>query len=226
MEEHVAELAEGFWSGTIDADRRKEIEAHLAACRSCREAFDAVGVAVQALTLWDRNPRLAPGLERRLVALTPRVWPRRLQHVAALLIVATLSAAGGYATARRGGPPRSAPSTSAIRAVAVDTTLQTYLLLLEESSWPPAVPLARVGYGDWSRGLAAEGRFVDAEKLSEESGFRVAPDGSVTRPEESPRPPNLSGWYLIRARDYDDAIALARRGPHLRHGSVLVRQIE
>jgi hypothetical protein len=36
----------------------------------------------------------------------------------------------------------------------------------------------------------------------------------------------VSGWYVVRARSYEEAIGWARRGPHLAYGSVLVREIE
>jgi hypothetical protein len=74
--------------------------------------------------------------------------------------------------------------------------------------------------------MATQSRFGGAEKLTEEPGFRVDSTGRVERPLASNRPPNVSGWYVVRASSYEDAIAWARRGPHLAYGSVLVREIE
>jgi hypothetical protein len=72
----------------------------------------------------------------------------------------------------------------------------------------------------------AQARFVGAQKLTDEPGYRVQSNGRAVRPERSPRPPNVSGWYIVRARSYEEAIDWARRGPHLAYGSVLVREIE
>jgi hypothetical protein len=101
-----------------------------------------------------------------------------------------------------------------------------FALLLEEPAWPPPEPIARAGYREWLLALTAARSSGGGRKLTDESGWRVNQDGSVTRPELGPCPKNLSGWFLIRASNYDDAINWVRRGPHLRHGGVLVRQVE
>ena len=107
-----------------------------------------------------------------------------------------------------------------------DTSLKPFILLLEEPNWPPSAPLERDGYSDWARNLAAMHRYIGAEKLTEEPGVRLAVDGGAAAPNTAPPPGNLSGWYLLRARNYADAVRLARLGPHLRYGSILVRQLE
>ena len=113
-------------------------------------------------------------------------------------------------------------------SLAGDSTLRSFILLLEEPTWPPVATLsvARSGYGDWAADLRALGRHISAEKLTEEPGVRIAMNGTVSPALDMSAASNLSGWYLLRARNYDEAVALARRGPHLRYGSILVRQVE
>ncbi|NOT06609.1 MAG: hypothetical protein HOP28_00210, partial [Gemmatimonadales bacterium] len=130
----------------------------------------------------------------------------------------------GFAAGRGTGP--AAAPTLAAPAPPPDTTLHSYLLLLEEPSWPPPARLARPGYREWASVLAGQGRYGGARKLTEEPGFRVERDGRVVRPDGVRRSPNFSGWYIVLAASYDEAIAEVSRGPHLRYGSVLVRQIE
>lgn len=218
---HVADEAVAYLSGELAPDRRTAVERHLSVCAQCRAELEMTSLALSALADWPRDPRLSPQLEQRLVAGfgRPRPWvlARRLAAVLAFALAGGAGFAAGRATAPTGDPSGAALA---------DTTLGTYLLLLEESEWPQRRPSGREGYAAWARTLRAEHRLVNAEKLTDEPGFRVQPTGRVSRPEESCCPANVSGWFLLRARTYDDAIALARRGPHLRYGSVLVRQVE
>ena len=220
-EPHVAEDAIAYLSGELTHDRRAVVEAHLSMCEQCRTEYDAVGVALAALAAWPRDPQLPPRLEQRLLAAVhrrrSRSWGRRIAAVLALALVG----GGGFAAGRA-----TVPRASTLTPVSADTALGTYLLLLEESEWPQRRPSGREGYAAWAQALRAEHRLVSAEKLTDESGFRIQPTGRVLRPEESGCPANVSGWFLLRARTYDDAIGLARRGPHLRYGSVLVRQVD
>jgi Putative zinc-finger len=220
-ERHVAEDAIAYLSGQLPRERRAAVEAHLSKCEQCRSEYDTVGVALAALADWPRDPQLPLRLEDRLLSAVrrrrPGPWARRIAAVLALALVG----GGGFAAGRATVPGPNVPVTAGS-----DTTLGTYLLLLEEQEWPQRRPSGRQGYTAWAQALRAEHRLVSAEKLTDESGFRIQPTGRVLRPEESGCPANVSGWFLLRARTYDDAIALARRGPHLRYGSVLVRQVE
>jgi hypothetical protein len=218
-QEHVTELAEDYSAGRLSLERRTQVENHLAACHECREVFESIAMALVALSGWETPPPLSAGLEEKLVASVPRPTWRRFFSAAAAVLIAVAAGSAGYLAGRR--DPVAAASTAA-----AGDSLASFLLLLEERRWPPPSPLTRAGYGEWARALEADGRYQGAEKLTEEPGFRVESDGSVSRPEAGPRPPNVSGWYLVRARDYDDALRLARTGPHLRYGSVLVRQVE
>jgi hypothetical protein len=234
---HVGEQALAYQSGELSADARALVEAHLDRCADCRAELASVRVALGALAAWPGEPRLPAGVERRILAAlpVPRAaarsagrWPIRpgMARSAAGIIVALACGAAGFVLGRVGASTTDAPAAERPAAAPDDPALRPFLLLLEERAWPPPTALARPGYGEWSRAIAGRARFVGAEKLTDESGFRVESDGRVTRPETSPRPPNVSGWYVVRAGSYDEAIDLARRGPHLAYGTVLVREIE
>lgn len=220
-DQHVAEEALGYLAGDLSLDRRTAVDRHLARCEQCRIELDTVRVALAALADWPRDPQLPPHLERRLVgSLRRRLSWSWAQRAAAVLALAVAGGAG-FVAGRA-----SAPEAGTVASTPIDTTLGTFLLLLEEREWPQRRPSGREGYTAWAQRLRAERRLVSAEKLTDESGFRVQPTGGVAPPEQSSCPANVSGWFLLRARTYDEAIALARRGPHLRYGTVLVRQVE
>jgi hypothetical protein len=236
MPEHIGDRAPAFVMGELPDAERAAIQRHLAGCARCRHELDEVKRALDAVGAWPAEPSLPTALEDRIVRsvaadgvavagrvpvvpATGRPWWR--SGVAAAVLVGVLSATVGFGAGRLTSGPRSVTPPVSVGA---DSTLHSYMLLLEEPVWPPAQPLARNGYGAWTRAIAAESRFVDAEKFTEEPGFRVNTSGAVTRPR--PADVNYSGWYIVRARNYDEAIDWARRGPHLSYGSVLVREIE
>lgn len=226
---HVAERAVAYWTNEMAADERATVDAHLRICATCQREFDAVRIALDAVSAWPRNPALPDHVSRRIVERARSSRPPRglglLGRPAVAAVVAgIICGLGGFVVGRSSGAARVVTATPISEPA--DSTLKSFLLLLEEPSWPPATPLARSGYRDWSRAIAAQERYGGAQKLTEEPGYRVESDGRAVRPESSQRPPNVSGWYIVRARSYDEAIDWARRGPHLAYGSVLVREIE
>ena len=141
---------------------------------------------------------------------------RKTHLVAALLAALLLGGLAGYTL-----PPRSRWEPAAQGT--------TFLLLLHESASPntkytPEQMRSIVGeYRDWAQRLDADKRLVSAEKLRIEARW-LAPDGSplVANPSET-----VSGFFLLRARDYDEALQLARTSPHLKYGGTIeVRAIE
>jgi hypothetical protein len=229
---HVADRATAYLTGELSDAERAVVESHLSDCAECRAGLENVRTALRAVSSWPREPDLAPELENRILrgfrgslpaqSGGERRWRRSRT---AAVIVGVLCGSLGFAAGRLTGGG-TGNSDSAASPAAADSSLRSYLLLLEEPVWPPVRPLARSGYGEWARAIAAEARFVGAEKLTEEPGYRVSSAGAVARPDARDRPPNVSGWYVVRARGYEEAIAWARRGPHLAFGSVLVREIE
>jgi hypothetical protein len=228
--QHVGDRAVAYCAGELDDVERAAIDRHVADCAACRTELEEIAVALGAVSSWSRQPSLSTALEDRIVrsaisgaggtslgAGGRASWLR--SSIAAAVLVGAICGAVGFGVGRW-----TSTGASSTPVVAADSTLRSYMLLLEEPSWPPAQPLARDGYGAWAQAIRAEARLIGAEKFTEEPGFRVVGGGAATRPGRSE--PNYSGWYIVRARSYDEAIAWARRGPHLAYGSILVREIE
>ena len=85
-------------------------------------------------------------------------------------------------------------------------------------------------YMAWTDRIRAEGRHkgghkltFDARKILQSTGGRVSvTDGPYAESKEL-----VGGFYLISARDYDDACRVAETSPHLTYGGrIEVRQVD
>jgi hypothetical protein len=130
-------------------------------------------------------------------------WPAAI--AAALLLFAA-----GYAAGRRpaAGPPAG---------------LRQYTRLLYEGPTfnvgGVAEPALVREYSEWAAGLAGRGRLVTGEKLAE--------NGWTLGAERAGASDGPAGFFVIAARGDDEALAIARTCPHLRHGgTVSLRPIE
>jgi hypothetical protein len=85
-------------------------------------------------------------------------------------------------------------------------------------------------YLAWSRALRARGAVVDGRKLTRDTGrlMRRGSDGLlVTDGPYAESKEVIGGFFVIEARDYDDAVAVASGCPHLDyHGTIEVRQVD
>lgn len=84
-------------------------------------------------------------------------------------------------------------------------------------------------YSGWAGQLAQAGRLLAGEKLADEARLLDDADASAAaRLMPADRGDGiLAGFFLIRAADYDEAVAIAADCPHLRYGGrVEVRRIE
>jgi len=109
-----------------------------------------------------------------------------------------------------------------------------YLLLIyaEESTEPPADDIAaasHAAYAVFTSDIKARGLFQAGEALTPTStattvrvvdGETVTTDGPFAETKEA-----LGGFYLIEARDLDEAIETAAKIPAAREGSIEVRPI-
>jgi hypothetical protein len=171
-------------------------------------------------SLPDESP-VPPGFEDRVTAALrsrglvsgdlPRRGVVRLGLAAAGLFGSGLGA--GWLAAR----------TSGTRPVEPGGPL--YLLLLYPGAryepGGPADEAARVAeYGAWAGRLRHAGQLVAAEKLKPATRWLGDEDS-----EADPGAPQ--GYFLVRARDDEEAEAIARACPHLRHGGrVAVQAID
>ena len=203
-----------------------EIERHLLDCAECRAEL------ASEHTLWQRlgalpTPRPRPGTQDRIAEALGNAAHNAIQErstmkvswlAAALLAGILLGGAAGLTIK---------PKPEVIPDVAAGPT---YLLLLHESTREhqdvtPAQLDSIVGeYRNWARRLQNEQKLVGAEKLSDEAGRWLDPAGTLTLsdPDE-----HVSGYFVIRAQNYDDAVAIARASPHLKYGGTIeVRAIQ
>ena len=84
-------------------------------------------------------------------------------------------------------------------------------------------------YHAWTRGLAKAKRLVDGQKLADGSGRVLraargkltATDGPHTESKEL-----IGGFWIIQAKNYDDAQEACADCPHLEFGPLVIRDIE
>ena len=84
-------------------------------------------------------------------------------------------------------------------------------------------------YGEFTQGIVASGAFKSADRLKPvatattvrvRDGKTVTTDGPFAETREQ-----LGGYYLIEAKDLDEAVAIAAKVPTAKHGSIEVRPI-
>jgi hypothetical protein len=81
-------------------------------------------------------------------------------------------------------------------------------------------------YYDWIGGIAAQNKFLGGKGLSTE-GKVLKPDQVITDGPFAEIKESIAGYIMIRARDFDEAVSLARDCPMLQGpgNSVEVRRI-
>ena len=216
--EHLDADVVAFVMNELDERARTQAERHLANCTACQQEVKRIRLAVSTLEPWSLQSTLPASMRKRIAARLPLRTPhyRTLQRAAVIVLVMLGSLAAGYSLGARRAPAGQNNGSA----------LPVFALLLEEPDWPPHQPLNRTGYREWYNAQISAGQSAGGEKLTDEPGWRVRRDGIVERPGLNTCSNNLSGYFLVHARNYDDAIAWVKRGPHLRYGSVLVRQVE
>ncbi len=141
------------------------------------------------------------GAPRRRLA--PR-WAWAVAIAAGLLLFVA-----GFALGRR---PSGSPAAG----------LSQYTLLLYEGPQFNAAgtsePALVQEYSAWAGELAGRGRLVAGEKLGAQAWMLG---------DAAPETAGPTGFFVIAARDQNEALAIARTCPHLRHGGIVsVRPIE
>jgi len=193
------------------------------------EDDDATGL-VEALRRLRREEPPPHALEERLVAelrregrlATPGAGRRRWA-VAALSAAAIVVAFGtGVALGRRLSTPPTAPASQ-----------PQFVLFLYQTATSLATPEDgddRVAeYRAWARTAREAGRLVTGEKLSDRGVllWGVGPAGRVEHRLVESQDGVLSGYFVIQAASFDEALDVARSCPHLRHGGrIALRPID
>jgi hypothetical protein len=164
----------------------------------------------------DVEERLVSALKDRGMIAAPGSGPQRApwwQLAAAALIAATLGWFGHSLI------EPAAPATIAQH--------QFLLLLSEPETLQTTKPESELveEYRVWANDLGRQGLLLDAQKLRD--------GGELLRPVSAAGVPratgldSISGFFLVRAGSWDEALDLARTCPHLAYGGdISVRMIE
>jgi hypothetical protein len=114
--------------------------------------------------------------------------------------------------------------------------MPNYMLFLHMNSERPAsrspdeIMAVTKAYMGWADRMRAEGRLKGGEKLTFDAGKVMRPkDGRITVT-DGPYAESkeiLGGYFMISAKDYDEACRVAESCPHLGYGGrIEVRQID
>jgi hypothetical protein len=100
------------------------------------------------------------------------------------------------------------------------------LLTKEAQPSPEQMQAYMKMYHDWVNGIAAQNKFVGGTGLSTE-GKVLKPNNLVTDGPYAEIKESVAGFIIIKAKDYDDAMAIARACPILsgEGNSVEVRKV-
>jgi hypothetical protein len=84
-------------------------------------------------------------------------------------------------------------------------------------------------YAGWADRMRAEGRYKGGEKLTDEPGKVMRPKAGRVAVTDGPYAESkelVGGFFVIAAKDYDEACTVAETCPHLGYGGrIEVRQI-
>jgi hypothetical protein len=111
--------------------------------------------------------------------------------------------------------------------------MEEYLILMrldlitkEAQPSPEQLQVYMKMYHDWVSGIAAQNKFIGGKGLSTE-GKVIKSDNVVTDGPYAEIKESLAGYILIRAKDFDDALSIAKDCPILKGegNSVEVRKV-
>ena len=81
-------------------------------------------------------------------------------------------------------------------------------------------------YTSWANRMGQEGKLAGGHKLTDEGG-KLMRGGNVTDGPYSETKEVIGGYFLINAKDYAEAVAVAKTCPHSKYGPRIdVRQVD
>lgn len=102
---------------------------------------------------------------------------------------------------------------------------QEFMVLLRDGDIEDRSPEGRervvAEFTAWAQSLAEAGQFRAGDELAEGGRVLRAIDERVIVEPLPPRPVDIGGYFIITAGDYDEAVAIARGCPQLRHGGAV-----
>lgn len=194
---------------------------------------------VEALRSLDRETAVPEGHEDQAVralrergmitegkSMSRSLWNRVSWAAAAAILFFLLGLTVGRQFTQGEGSPESAIAPAIVEENPV------YLLMLRESDGSFPTDLAEEEliseYAAWAGKEAREGRLIAGEKLENSRRMLLHDRGELqvdpvaaTELDEF-----VSGYFLIRAADYEQAVEIASQCPHLKYGGTIeVREI-
>lgn len=175
---------------------------------------DEPDAPLEEASLLRHEPAASAMLESRVVAALREdglirarsTWTRPARIAASLLIFAAGAVLGRHVSF---AVPPSVPAPA------------RYLLLLAGDVTPADGSTRAIEYGEWARGLSAQGIPVSGDELT--SHAELVTNRTATFPDLT----SVGGYFLIEASDDATAAALARTCPHIRYGgSIVVRRLK
>ena len=222
-------------TGSIDAERSRAIDQHLAECADCRAETDRLREMWGELGALHVGPpsgaggRVARLVEARATSTRPR--PRTIAFTA---IALAASLAVGVALGRG---VFSASGSAAPNAAVASAGRERWVLLLHgPARRAPASPAEATAdsvaeqaivseYRAWAIGLRNSGALVLAEKLAADPVTMLTAAGASEAPHDTAD--ELGGFFLVQVADSAEAYRIARACPHLKHGgTVQLRRIQ
>jgi hypothetical protein len=226
-------------TASLDAERSKAIDEHLAGCAACRaetvrmrEIWNELG-ALKAPPPSGAAGRIGRLIDARAAGSAPIVPARRPLGQRVTISVLALAASlviGVVAGQRMRNAPAVTPPTVA------SAPKERYVLLLHGPARTAPASAAQAAadsvaeqaivaeYRDWAIGLRNSGALVIAEKLADDPLMMLTANGAMQMPRNTAD--ELGGFFLIQA-DSAEAFRIARACPHLKHGgTVQVRRIQ
>ena len=84
-------------------------------------------------------------------------------------------------------------------------------------------------YQAWGDRMSSEGRLVFNEKLTDQGGKVMTPKDGGADVKDGPYVESkevVGGVYVIKAKDYDEAVRCCEGHPNFRFGSIEVREVD
>lgn len=109
--------------------------------------------------------------------------------------------------------------------------MPNYILVLRDdpasfaSLSPAEMEAIIMRYVEWRRSRTAAGQVLEGNKLQDGSG-RVLSGGTVTDGPFAEAKEVIGGYFVISAKDYDEAVAIASTCPHVDFGTIEIREVE
>jgi hypothetical protein len=215
--ENAVDLIVDSLMDTLDDEEQQALSAHLQACAACRaeaEKMKALWDGLGELRVPAARPQAAFEFGRRLSTVRSRRPLAPPLQAAAAMALFVIGGAVGFMVGGSGAPPGPPSADSS-----------TFLLLVrgEEPQGAAQGEVLVQEYRDWASSLAADGRLMGANKLTDEPGRWIS--GS---PAGDPRTQSdVSGYFLVNASSYTEATEIAGSSPHIRYGGTFeIRQVD